>query len=212
MSRNVNFKNLTNKKFGYLTPICVDESKKPSSHTYWICKCVCGKTRSLQTHQLTSGKVTSCGCMNKRSKKSSIVSKDKRLYSLYSSMVARCNNPKSISYKSYGAKGIKVCTEWLNYSCFYKWAKNNGYKDGLSIDRIDNTKGYNPSNCRWIPLCEQYKNKTNNVRFTHNEETHIMSEWCKILGFSYTLAKSRRKEAKKRNIEPTFEYVFAPKH
>jgi hypothetical protein len=211
MSRNVNFKNLTNKEFGYLTAICVDDSKSNSKHTYWKCKCVCGNTRSLQTYQLTSGKVTSCGCMNKKTKKSEIISKNRRLYSVYCSMLARCNNPKSISYKSYGAKGIKVCEEWKEYSNFYEWSINNGYDDKLSIDRIDNSKGYSPSNCRWIPLSEQAKNRTNNVLYTHNGETHIMSEWCKILGFSFTLAKSRRKEAKKKNIEPTFEYVFAPK-
>lgn len=211
MSRNVNFKNLTNKEFGYLTAISVDDSKSNSNHIYWKCKCACGNTRSLQTYQLTSGKVTSCGCMNKKTKKSEIISKNRRLYSVYYSMLARCNNPKSISYKSYGAKGIKVCEEWKEYSNFYNWSINNGYDDKLSIDRIDNSKGYSPSNCRWIPLSEQTKNRTNNVLYTHNGETYIMSEWCKILDFPFTLAKSRRKEAKKKNIEPTFEYVFAPR-
>lgn len=211
MSKNHNFKNLKNNVFGFLTAISIDTSKSNSQHTYWICKCVCGKTRSLATYQLTSGRVTSCGCQNPRAKKSQIISTRKRMYSVYSSMLARCFNPKSISYKSYGAKGITVCDEWKNdFASFANWAENNGYSDGLSIDRIDNSKGYSPTNCRWVLPSEQYRNKTTSVFYTHNGETHNLKEWCAILDFDYILAKSRRKEAKKKNIIPTFEYVFAP--
>ena len=209
MQRNPNFKDLSNKTFGYLTPLYVDKTK--NKHTYWFCKCICGKTRVLQSYQLTSGKVTSCGCMNTRTQKSSIIFPNKRMYSVYSSMIARCHNPKSSSYKSYGAKGIKVCDEWKNsFESFLRWSLNHGYNDSLSIDRIDNSKGYNPENCRWIPLPEQHINKTNNVFYTHNNETHTMTEWCRMLDFSIDLAKSRRKQAKQSNIEPTFEYVFSP--
>ena len=210
MQRNPNFKDLSNKTFGYLTPLYVEKNK--NKHIYWLCKCVCGNCRLLQTYQLTSGKVTSCGCMNEKTKKSAIIAQNKRLYTVYSSMIARCHNPKSISYKYYGAKGITVCDEWkTNFETFLKWSLQNGYNDSLSIDRIDNSKGYCPSNCRWITLSQQFQNKTNNVLYTHNDETHTMSDWCRILGFSIDLAKSRRKQAKKYNIEPTFEYVFAPK-
>ena len=210
MQRNPRFKDLSNKTFGYLTPLYVEKTQ--NKHTYWFCKCVCGNTRILQTNQITSGKVTSCGCMNKRRKKSLIIAGNERMYSIYSSMIARCHNPNSISYKSYGAKGITVYDEWKNdFKSFVDWSLAHGYDDSLSIDRIDNSKGYNPSNCRWIPIYEQYLNKSNNVFYTSNGETHTMTEWCRILGFSVDLAKSRRKQAKKHNIEPTFEYVFAPK-
>lgn len=202
------FKNIQGQKFGYLTALFVDSSRK-SDHTYWICQCDCGKTRSLQLHQLTSGKVTSCGCHNHG--RVHISQEQKRIYNVYSSMIARCYNPKSISYKYYGNKGIYVCDEWKNsFQCFVQWAFSNGYNDSLSIDRIDNSRGYEPSNCRWIPLSSQQENRTNNVCYTHNNETHTQTEWCRILNFSPVLAKSRRKEAKKKGIEPTFEYVFAP--
>lgn len=211
MQRNVNFKDLTNQKFGYLTAISIDETKTTSHHVYWICECTCGNKRSLQTYQLTSGKVTSCGCQNPRFKKHFMISKRKRMYSLYCSMIARCYNPKSISYPYYGNKGITVCDEWKDdFNSFAEWAETNGYNDTLSIDRIDNSKGYCPSNCRWIPLIEQANNRTTSVSYIHNGETHNLKEWCRILNFDYTLAKSRRKEAKKKNISPTFEYVFAP--
>lgn len=212
MSKNPNFKDLTNQQFGYLTAIEVDKLKTTPKHTYWICECVCGERRSLQTYQLTSGKVTSCGCQNPRTKKSKITNLKKRIYNIYNSMLSRCYNPNNISYKYYGLKGITVCDEWKNnFQTFLEWSENNGYNDTLSIDRIDNSKGYCPENCRWIPLNEQWDNKTTSVKYTFNGETHNMKEWCKILDFSYTLAKSRRKEAKKKNIDPTFEYVFAPR-
>lgn len=208
---NKTFKNLTNQKFGYLTAICLDSQKSTKKNKYWICRCDCGKTRSLLTSQLTLGKVTSCGCQNPRTKKHNIIKSHRRLYSIYSSMIARCHNPKSISYKYYGGKGIAVCDEWKNsFENFAKWSDLNGYNDTLSIDRKDNSKGYCPSNCRWIPLSEQSNNKTTTVQYTHNGETHNLKEWSRILNFDYTLAKSRRKEAKRKNISPTFEYVFAP--
>lgn len=211
MSRNVNFKDLTNQKFGYLTAISLDEIKSTYQHKYWICECVCGNTRSLQTYQLTSGKVTSCGCMNAKTIKSEYISDKKRIFNIYNGMRSRCCNSKSTSFKYYGEKGITICDEWLNdFKSFVDWAYANGYNDSLSIDRIDNSRGYCPDNCRWIALNDQFHNKTNNVWLSHNGETHTMSEWSKILNFSYTLAKSRKKEAKNKNIEPTFEYIFAP--
>ena len=208
---NWRFKDITNQKFGYLTAIRVDESRKHSSHTYWVCKCVCGKERSLQLYQLTTGSVTSCGCKNTRRKKSELIAQNKRIYGVYSSMLARCYNPKSISYRYYGGRGITVCDEWKNdFKAFVDWAQNNRYNDSLSIDRIDNSKGYCPENCRWVTLLDQSKNKSTSVSYTHNGETHNLKEWCQILGFNYDLAKSRRKIAKRKNIEPSFEYVFAP--
>ena len=212
MSKNHNFKNLTNQKFGYLTPLYIDEARTNSKHTYWFCVCVCGKTRSLQTHQLTSGKVTSCGCHNPRFLLHEEIVKRKRLYNIYCGMIARCYHSQSISYKYYGGKGITVCDEWKDsFKAFALWAESNGYNDNLSIDRINNTKGYSPDNCRWIPKNHQQNNRSSCVYYTHNGEKHTMIDWCKILHFDYTLAQSRRKEAKRKNIEDTFEYVFAPK-
>ena len=211
MPKNHNFKDLTNQKFGYLTAISIDSSKKSGHNTYWLCRCDCGNTRSLQTHQLTAGNVTSCGCMNTKKRKSEYLLDKKRIFNIYNGMRTRCCNSKSPSFKYYGGKGITICDEWLNdFKSFVNWAYANGYSNSLSIDRIDNSKGYYPDNCRWIALNDQFHNKTNNVWLSHNGETHTMADWCKLLNFSYTLAKSRKKEAKKKNIEPTFEFIFAP--
>ena len=77
---------------------------------------------------------------------------------------------------------------------FRDWANDNGYNDNLSIDRIDNSKGYFPENCRWVDIHTQVRNKRNNIVVTINNETHILSDWCRILGLNRTSVKSRIKD------------------
>lgn len=92
--------------------------------------------------------------------------KKTRLYNIYRNILARCNNPKSISYKWYGDKGIKVCDSWQESPrSFFEWAKTSGYGENLQIDRIDNGKGYSPENCRWVTPKENSSNKDNNLKY-----------------------------------------------
>ena len=75
-------------------------------------------------------------------------------------MKTRTTNPHSENYKNYGGRGITVCAEWLNdFAAFQRWALSHGYQDDLSIDRIDNDKGYSPDNCRWATAKEQRHNR-----------------------------------------------------
>ena len=103
-----------------------------------------------------------------------------RLQNLWSGMNGRCNSPNSRSYKDYGAKGITLSPEWASRKgCikFVKWAVINGYQHGLDIDRIDNAKGYGPSNCRFVSRQQNCWNKSNNLMLTYKEETKCSAEW-----------------------------------
>lgn len=85
---------------------------------------------------------------------------DRHIYSIWRGMKRRCYEPNRKDFKWYGGKGITVCNEWLNsYEGFKEWALTNGYKCGLTIDRIDNKKRYEPSNCQWITQSENSKKR-----------------------------------------------------
>ena len=103
-----------------------------------------------------------------------------RLYMIYYHIKTRCFNKKDIRWKHYGGRGITICKEWKNdYLSFKNWALSNGYKQNLSIDRIDNDGNYCPENCRWSTTKEQCNNKRNNLHITAFGETKTISEWIK---------------------------------
>ena len=115
-----------------------------------------------------------------------------RLYIIWSHMKQRCYNQNATNYYKYGAKGITVCEEWLNnFMEFRKWSLLNGYEDGLTLDRIDGTKGYNPDNCRWATYKEQANNTNSNHLLTYDGETHTISEWSDIVGISKKVIERR---------------------
>lgn len=111
--------------------------------------------------------------------------KHTKLYDVWCSMRYRCNNKNIRSYQNYGARGIKVCDEWNNdFSAFRKWSLDNGYIEGMSIDRIDVNGNYEPLNCQWIALNKQCDNKTNTKRITYKGEVKTLKEWSLILNIS----------------------------
>lgn len=103
-------------------------------------------------------------------------------------MKNRCYNPNYYLFQHYGGKGVTVCDEWLGENGlknFAEWSLANGYSDTLSIDRIDNRKGYSPSNCRWVSMVDQQNNRSNNHIIIYNGESHTMAEWSRITGIPY---------------------------
>lgn len=108
-----------------------------------------------------------------------------RLYRIWQDMKNRCNNPGVKCYPRYGGRGIKVCPEWeANFLAFEEWAYSNGYREYLTIDRIDNGKGYSPDNCRWATEKGQARNRRNTIKIKINEEERPLQEWAEIAGIS----------------------------
>lgn len=111
---------------------------------------------------------------------------NKRLYNIWCGIKKRCNTKSAKDYKHYGARGITVCEEWGNsYKSFYDWATKNGYTDELTIDRIDNNKGYSPDNCRWATYKEQENNRRYNKSITYKGKTQNVKQWAEELGINY---------------------------
>ena len=117
-----------------------------------------------------------------------------RIYKTYNSMKKRCYNENNSDYKHYGARGIKLCDEWIGkdgFINFYDWSMKNGYQEHLTIDRIDVDGNYEPNNCRWVELKIQENNRTNNRIITFNGETHTLAEWSEITGINYNTLSTR---------------------
>lgn len=128
----------------------------------WLARCDCGTERSVLGADLRNGKSSNCGCQNvnrlgdlRRSHGDS----GSRLHQTWKNMRARCSNPSNDGYENYGARGISVCQEWASYSRFRAWAHANGYRDDLTIERLDVNGNYEPANCTWVPAEEQASNR-----------------------------------------------------
>lgn len=115
------------------------------------------------------------------------------LYKSWSAMKRRCNNPDELHKKYYKDKGITYCKEWGSFIVFKNWANNNGYIDGYTIERIDNSKGYYPENCKWIDKKEQPKNRTSNHYVEIDGETKTISKWCEEYDIKWTTFYQRLK-------------------
>lgn len=112
--------------------------------------------------------------------------------SIFYGMKQRCYNKNAPSYKNYGGRGIKICQEWLeNSKLFYEWAISNGYRDDLTIDRIDVNGDYEPSNCRWATQKEQANNTRKNIVITYNGVSHKIADWSKITGIDEKTIRKR---------------------
>ena len=162
-----------------------------SKKAYWLCQCKrCGQKKEVAASSLIAGVVTSCGCIRRETtshlNKSHGKSKT-RLYRIWGAMKTRCYNENFWEFQNYGGRGIKLCDEWENnFEAFEKWALNNGYSDELTIDRIDNSKGYEPSNCRWIPKEAQSKNRRYTIYITAFGDTLTAAQWAEKTGIPYS--------------------------
>lgn len=176
---------MTGKRFGRLTAIKTAPRKK-SNTTRWECKCDCGRIIQTTRTSLIRGKSKSCGCYAVEKSTGNKYRETHgqsytRLYAIWQGMKQRCYDKNTEGYAIYGKKGIEICDEWLKFENFYKWAKGSGYSEDLTIDRIDNLKGYSPSNCRWATVKEQNRNKRKNRIIEKDGEAHCVGYWSEKL-------------------------------
>lgn len=179
---------LTGQRFGRLVVVERVENSA-DGRARWLCRCDCGQSKTVLGEHLKKGRTKSCGCAksessSKRFKKHG--GRNSKLYRIWSNMKDRCNNPDCKVYSDYGGRGIKVCKEWIDdFSAFQKWALANGYKEGLTIDRKDNDKGYSPDNCRWTDRKIQGNNKRNCRYITYKGQRKTVAEWSDITGIPH---------------------------
>lgn len=200
---------LTGQRFGRLVVIGIDD--RNTRKTYFYCQCDCGKVKSIRSDGLLSGAVKSCGCMKREQDRTNLTANHKhkmsrtRLYETWQGMKGRCYNPNDTRYDRYGGRGITVCDEWrYDFVVFCDWAMQNGYADNLTIDRIDNDKGYSPDNCRWADTETQCRNRSSNVNITIGKSTRTLTEWCEIFEMDYKTVYARYKRGKFRGIDDLF--------
>lgn len=159
---------LTGQTFGRLTVLSRAGHQK--GHTLWFCECECGVTKAILAASLRSGVTRSCGCLRaeglgtyaRKHGKS-----DTRIYTIWQNMIRRCSDQTLPSYWRYGGRGITVCSRWKSFDHFLT-DMGEPISEGLSLDRIDNDKGYSKENCRWATSTEQARNKSNTLKIQFN--------------------------------------------
>lgn len=168
---------------------------KKNNRVFCTCRCKCGKVFERRYDCLKN----SNGCYSCARTKHGL--HGSKLYYVWAQIKARCLNQNHPEYHNYGARGIYVCEDWKNsYECFYNWAQANGYKEGLTIDRINNDSGYTPENCRWTDchaqnLNKRYKPSNTGIRgvyhMTGNRRRPYEAQFCGVrLGTFETIAEA----------------------
>ena len=190
------FVDLTGKRFGRLLVVGRGEdyvSPKGYCAVNWICKCDCGNETLVRGCNLKSGASESCGCIRvDNPNRTTHGLSHTRIHSIWQGMKDRCYNTNSYSFNLYGSRNITICDEWLNnFESFYKWSMENGYDDSLSIDRIDNSLGYSPENCRWADSITQANNKRDNHILEFDGRALTMKQWSEETGIKYQKLKDR---------------------
>ncbi|MGX5476015.1 AP2 domain-containing protein [Bacillus toyonensis] len=196
---------LTGQRFNRLF-VLQEAGKNKHRQILWLCKCDCGNKKTVPGYDLRHDKIKSCGCMQYAAT-TKHGQKGTRLYKIWEDMKRRCNNSNASSYRHYGGRGIKVCEEWNEFIPFYNWAKESGYKDTLTIDRINVNGNYEPSNCRWATKKQQSRNQrirednTSGVRGVSLDKR--TGKWGAFFHLGYFDTLEEAEEARKK-IEEIF--------
>lgn len=197
---------ITNRRFGRLIAI-KRTSKIKTGGEFWLCQCDCGNIKEIRRQDLTRKPIgtQSCGCLAKEIKTKRFTKHGlahSQLFKVWDGMKYRTNPNAKMKNRHYKENHITVCDEWRNdFQAFYDWAMESGYKEERlsngrnrwTIDRIDNTKGYSPDNCRWVDMKIQSNNRSSNIFITYNGETKTLAQWSEELGIKADTIASRMK-------------------
>lgn len=188
------YQDLIGQRYGRLL-VTEFAGRSNSGKVMWKCKCDCGNTTIVRACCLKSGNSTSCGCLQKeriRSASTTHGGYGSRLHKIWEGIKSRCGCSSDHSYKRYGGRGITVCDEWLHsFEAFRDWALANGYRDDLTIDRIDNDGPYCPENCHWATMKQQNNNQSRNRVITHNGESRTLAQWAELTGINPETLRNR---------------------
>lgn len=163
---------ITGQRFERLTVIKKSHVDN-DNFTVWECKCDCGNTHFARAYPLKKGSIKSCGCLNNELRSQRVKThglSQLPIYKVWKAMKSRCFRKTDKRFSRYGGRGISICDEWLNNpESFIKWSNENGYREGLTIDRKDNNGNYSPDNCRFLTIAKNNRNSSN----THLTESDI---------------------------------------
>ena len=185
--------NLKGVRFGHLTGVS-PVGATVAGLIIWKFRCECGqeveRVGSNIRRDFRKGVMSSCGC------KAPLVThnlsrKFKKLHRVWISMRQRCNNPRNKDFVNYGARGIQVCSEWNDFENFHQWAVSSGYKEGVTIERVNVNAGYNPDNCTWISNEKQALNTRKILTLDVNGESMTIREISELTGVNIHTLKSR---------------------
>lgn len=187
-------RDMTGARVGMLTVVGIMPDRDKHGRAEWLCRCDCGKEVVRKSSRLgkalKEGQSSHCGC-SPALLDHGLTKGNKRMHWVWASMLQRCNNPSNKDYPHYGGRGIEVCAAWRSFKAFYEWASSSGYRDGVTIERIDVNDGYHPGNCTWIENERQSLNTTRTTYLTHDGRTMCLSDWAAEKGMGYKTLRNR---------------------
>lgn len=188
-------KDISGQRFGRLVVVGFAEHVTKKRNLHWRAVCDCGSSRIVNGASLRAGITKSCGCIQ-REKARAAGDRTRThglsgtsIYSIWDSMIQRCENPNRKDFKTYGLRGITVCERWHTFENFLSDMGARPY--GLTLDRKDGSLGYSPENCRWATTKEQARNRPDNRILTLNGESLCLQDWAELLGINKITLQAR---------------------
>ena len=154
-----------------------------------MAQCECGAIKEYRLRYIKKGHTRSCGCIVRPHGYFG-----HPLYKVWQSMKERCYNQNHQAFKRYGGRGILMCDDWKNVVVFIKWALNNGWKEGLEIDRVDNNKGYYPENCRCVTRKVNSRNRNCVIKLICDGIEKTLPEWAELYNNRQSILRSRLRQ------------------